>query len=92
MGDTGCGVGSLTISSITGEGNVIVNNFIDNPGNITFNKTNDPDVFQSARTDLIIFGLPGHTCTITCGPGDNQFTLQCTMPGAVCQEIFTPAQ
>jgi hypothetical protein len=88
-GNGGCGVNSLTISRITGDGNLLVDNFADNPGTLTFDKTDDPNVFESVRTDIIIFGVSGHSCTITCGPGTNQFTLECTRPGAVCQKIFT---
>ncbi len=59
------------------------------PGPLTFMKTDNPNVFMSARINIVIFGKPGHTCKITCGPANNQVTLECMMPGAVCQEVFT---
>ncbi|MGH7800716.1 MAG: hypothetical protein ACREOW_08825 [Thermodesulfobacteriota bacterium] len=88
-GNGGCGVNSLRLKNISSSGNLTISDFKVNPGDLTFEKTNDPKVFKSSRTDIIIFGKAGHSCTITCGPGNNQHTLECTMPGAVCQEVFT---
>jgi len=97
-GDGGCGVNIVSIRTITGVGNLVLSRFGEqgpsaNPGDLSFEKTDDPKVFNSVKKDLIIFGEPGHSCTLRlCDPTDNQATLECTMPGAVCQEVFTLQQ
>ena len=84
-----CGITSFSISKFSGEGNAIINGFGSNPGTLTFNKTADPNTFQSAQTEIIIRNVKGHSCMLTCGPGANQLTLKCTRPGAACSDVFT---
>jgi hypothetical protein len=79
----------FTLLNITGEGNLVVSGFGSNAGNVTFDKTDIETVYESVRTDLIIFGAPGHSCSLTCGPASNQLTLECERPGAMCTEVLT---
>lgn len=88
----GCGIGMFTLLNITGEGNLVVSGFGANAGNVTFNKTDIETVYESVRTDLIIFEVTGHSCSLTCGPSSNQLTLECERPGAMCTEVFTLQQ
>lgn len=90
--NAGCGIGMFTLLNITGEGNLVVSGFGANPSNTTFNKTDIETVYESVRTDLIIFGVTGHSCSLTCGPAADQLTLKCERPGAMCTEIFTLQQ
>lgn len=87
--NAGCGIGMFTLLNITGEGNLVVSGFGSNAGNVTFDKTDIETVYESVRTDLIIFGAPGHSCSLTCGPASNQLTLECERPGAMCTEVLT---
>ncbi len=88
----GCGIGMFTLFNVTGEGNIVVTGFGQNLGNVTFDKTDNETVFESVRTDLIIFGVAGHSCSLTCGPAADQLTLECERPGAMCTEVFTLQQ
>jgi hypothetical protein len=88
----GCSIGMFTLFNITGEGNLVVTGFGQNLGNVTFDKTDIETVFESVRTDLIIFGVTGHSCSLTCGPAADQLTLECERPGAMCTEVFTLQQ
>ena len=87
--DKGCGIGMFTLLNVTGEGNLVVTGFGQNLGNLTFDKTDTSTLYDSVRTDIIIFGQSGHKCSITCGPSSNKLTLRCERPGAMCTEVFT---
>lgn len=87
-----CGIGMFSIINISGEGNLIITGFGANPDNTTFNKTNELTVFDSANTDLIIFGQKGHSCHLKCNPSNHNLTLECERTGAMCTEVFFPPQ
>jgi len=86
----GCGINTFTLVHDEG-GFLSCTNFGDNMGTVTFLGTNDPEVFTHNSPNIIILGVGGHICVITCGPGSNQLTLTCTNPstGAMCTEVFT---
>jgi hypothetical protein len=86
-GTGGCGIGMFTLGFFS-LGDISLTGFPDNPGPLTFEKTDDPNVFNSVRNDLFIFGEPGHSCVLTCGPVD-MITLTCSRPQAQCTEVFT---
>lgn len=88
----GCGIGMFTISDIT-SGELTVTGFGANPGDVKFMQLpSEPTVFSSTSDNLIIFGEDSHECSLTCGPGDDKLTLECTNPPAVCTEVFTLQQ
>lgn len=82
-----CGIEGFTLD-VSSEDNLLLMNFGENGGNVTFAKTDNPDVFQSIRTGgLIILGAPGHQCTITCGE-NNTISLVCISSGGSCSHTF----
>ena len=84
-----CGIGEFRVVVRT-DGTLGLFDFGENSGEVSFDKTADPNVFQSASMNLLILGKEGHSCTITCGPANNQVTLKCTRTdGAMCTEVFT---
>jgi len=89
----GCGISNFNLSLSLVGGSLLLMSFGENAGVLTFNPTvENPEKFQSVSSNIIIFGEPGHSCMITCGPGQNQLTLMCTRPGAMCTEVFTLQQ
>ncbi|MEW6144996.1 MAG: hypothetical protein AB1598_08280 [Thermodesulfobacteriota bacterium] len=85
----GCGIGTFTVSDIT-SGELTVTGFGANPGDVKFMQLPlEPTVFSSNSDNLIIFGQNGHECTLTCGPGEDQLTLDCEDPPNMCTEVFT---
>ena len=82
-----CGIEGFTLD-VSSENNLLLMNFGENGGNVTFAKTENPDVFQSIRDGgLIILGAPGHQCTITCGQ-NNTISLVCIGSGGSCTHTF----
>lgn len=78
-----CGIQNFNLN-ISSEGNLILMNFGENGGNVTFAKTENPGVFQSIRPNgLIILGADGHQCTITFGQ-NNTISLVCVSEFGSC--------
>lgn len=85
----GCGIGMFTISDIT-SGELTVTGFGVNPGDVKFMQLPlEPTIFSSNSDNLIIFDKNGHSCTLTCGPGEGELTLHCENPPNMCTEVFT---
>lgn len=85
----GCGIGTFTITDIT-SGELTVTGFGTNPGDVKFMQLPlEPTVFSSTSDNLIIFDKNGHSCTLTCGPGEGELTLDCENPPNMCTEVFT---
>ena len=82
-GNNGCGIGSFTLTVGT---QIVVTNFGSNPSTI-FTLTANPNVCTASS--LVIFGVAGHTCTLTL-TGFFTLALHCsnTMSGQ-CDEAFS---
>lgn len=83
-----CGIEGFNLK-VSSEDNLLLMNFGDNGGNVTFAKTENSKVFQSIREGgLVIFGVSGHQCTITCGE-DNKISLVCLDRGLHAAKHFS---
>jgi len=83
-----CGIPSFTLS-FTEDGNISLTGFGTNQGNVIFDKTGNPLNFDHPALDLVILGVMGHKCDITCNQDGTQVTLKCSRPGAMCTQTFT---
>ncbi len=90
IGNGACQIGSMTLG-VTGEGNITIEPLgSENFGPSTFEpQDGSDDTYDSVRTDLSFFGNGGHSCTLTCGPGEFDITVECTGPDGSCMETLT---
>lgn len=90
VGNGACQIGTMTLG-VTNEGNITVSPLgSENPGTSTFAPQDDSeDTYDSVRTDLSFFESDGHSCTLTCGPGEFDITVECTGPEGSCTETLT---
>lgn len=89
-GDGGCGISTAAYRSQTVDGQqiIILEPFGAN-GATTFNvDPNDLSSATSQRLDLVILGVPGYRCTLSCS-APSTFRVTCFKEGGVtCEEKF----